>query len=101
MINFKFFCMKYKFFGSIIIMGLAGAMLATSCSKKIDDAYLNPNAAVVEPVETLLPSVISSFSAFYTANGTGYGLENDGILLGRYIQFWGSQTNAENYGQMG
>ena len=60
--------------------------------EKIDEAYANPNAAVVEPIETLLPSVISGFSAFYTANGSGYGLQNDGILLGRYIQFWGSQT---------
>jgi hypothetical protein len=75
--------------------------MTSSCSKKIDDAYLNPNAQVVEPIETILPSVIGGFSAFYSSAGTGYGLQNDGLLLGRYIQFWGTTTTAENYGQMG
>jgi len=94
--------MKYKFFHSIIILGLGSALLTmTSCRKLIDDAYTNPNAAVKEPIESILPSVIGGFSAFYSSAGTGYGLQNDGILLGRYIQYWGSQIVAENYGQMG
>src|SRR5882762_2828769 len=99
--KFKIFCMKYKFFNSIIVLGIGSALLMTSCSKQIDDAYVNPNAAVVQPIESILPGVIGGFSAFYSSAGTGFGLQNDGILLGRYVQFWGTQTNAENYGQMG
>src|SRR5882724_5660279 len=101
MFKLKIFCMKYKLFRSIVLLWLGYSVLAVSCSKKIDEAYLNPNAAVVEPIETILPSVIGGFSAFYSSAGTGYGLQNDGILLGRYIQYWGSTSNGENYGQMG
>ena len=72
-----------------------------SCKKKIDDAYLNPNAAVIEPIESILSGVIGSFTAFFSSAGTGYGVQADGILLGRYVQYWGTQTNGENYGQMG
>lgn len=93
--------MQNKITRSIIFIGIAGFMLTPSCTKKIDDAYLNPNAAVVEPIETILPGVIGSFTAFYSSAGTGYGVQADGILLGRYIQYWGSQTAAENYGEMG
>ena len=93
--------MKNKFFNSIILLGLAATVLTVSCTKKIDDAYLNPNAAVIEPIESILPSVIGSLSAFYSSAGTGYGLQNDGQLLGRYIQYWTTQTNQENYAEMG
>lgn len=93
--------MQNKFVKSVTVVVIVGIAMMVSCKKKIDEAYLNPNAAVVEPIETLLPGVIGSFTAFYSSNGTGYGVQNDGILLGRYIQFWGSQTNAENYGEMG
>lgn len=93
--------MKNKFFNLIFLFSIVGILMTSSCSKKIDDAYLNPNAQVVEPIETILPSVIGGFSAFYSSAGTGYGLQNDGLLLGRYIQFWGTTTTAENYGQMG
>jgi hypothetical protein len=100
--NFKFLVMNHKFFNNTIIALSAGVLLlVSSCTKKIDDAYINPNAATKEPVETLLAPVIDGFSAYYTANGSGYGLQNDGILLGRYIQYWGSQTAGENYGEMG
>jgi len=93
--------MKNKFFNSILLAGITSLLFMVSCSKKIDDAYLNPNAQVIEPIESILPSVIGGFSAFYSSAGTGYGLQNDGILLGRYIQYWGSQTAAELYGEMG
>jgi hypothetical protein len=72
-----------------------------SCKKKIEEAYLNPNAAVIQPIESLLSGVIGSFTAFFSSAGTGYGVQADGILLGRYIQYWGTQTSGENYGQMG
>ncbi len=93
--------MKNKFLKSIIVLGLIGTILMVSCKKRIDDAYQNPNAAVVEPIETILPSIIGSISAFYSAAGTGYGLQSDGILLGRYIQYWTTQTTQENYAEMG
>lgn len=93
--------MKNKFLKSIIFLGMTGVVLMVSCKKKIDEAYQNPNAQVVEPIETILPSVIGSISAFYSSAGTGYGLQNDGILLGRYVQFWTTQTAQENYAEMG
>lgn len=72
-----------------------------SCKKKIEDAYLNPNAPVVVPIETLLPGVIGGFTAFNSAAGTNYGVQADDVLLGRYIQYWGSTAANENYGSMG
>lgn len=94
--------MKCKLFNLIIILGLGSVVLMlSSCKKQIDNAYLNPNANVVEPVESILPSVIGSFSAFYSSAGTGYGLQNDGYLLGRYIQYWGYYQASENYSMMG
>ena len=83
------------FFAFIFITGLS------SCKKKIDDAYLNPNAPVIVPIETILPGVIGGFTAFNSAAGTNYGLQIDDVLLGRYIQYWGSTTAGENYGSMG
>ena len=93
--------MRYKLFNLIFILSAGVGLLISSCTKKIDDAYQNPNALVVEPVETLLAPVIDGFSYYYTANGSGFGLMNDGVLLGRYIQYWGSTTSGELYGQMG
>jgi hypothetical protein len=93
--------MKNKSFKLILLFGISSSILMISCQKKIDSAYLNPNASVVEPIESILPGVIGGFTAFYSANGNGFGVQNDGILLGRYIQYWGSQVNQENYGMMG
>ena len=92
--------MKNKMIKPIFFFGLLGIVLATSCKKKIEDAYPNPNSPVVVPIETILPGVIGGFTAFFSSNGTGYGVQADGILLGRYIQYWGTQTNGELYGQM-
>lgn len=76
-------------------------LLMASCNKKIDDAYLNPNAPLTVPIETILPGVIGGFTAFNSAAGTNFGVQADDVLLGRYIQYWGSTANGENYGQMG
>ncbi|MEO5944783.1 MAG: SusD/RagB family nutrient-binding outer membrane lipoprotein [Ferruginibacter sp.] len=86
-----------SFFG-VAVLGLVGL---SSCTKKINDAYQNPNAPVVVPIETILPGVIGGFTAFNSANGTNYGVQSDDILLGRYIQYWGSTAAGENYGEMG
>ncbi len=91
---------------------LATGVLVSSCSKKIDEAYPNPNALVRQPIEQILPSLIGSITGSSSAAGSAYGLAGDGLLIGRYIQFWGtysttsqpvSQTaaNASNYDQMG
>ncbi|MFZ1453482.1 MAG: SusD/RagB family nutrient-binding outer membrane lipoprotein [Ferruginibacter sp.] len=93
--------MKNKMIKPIFFLGMLSVVLATSCTKKVDDAYLNPNSPVIVPIETILPGVIGGFTAFFSSNGTGYGVQADGILLGRYIQYWGTQTNGELYGQMG
>jgi hypothetical protein len=93
--------MKNIIYKPLLFVGLLSILFTTSCSKQIDDAYKNPNAAVVEPIESILSGVIGSFTAFYSSAGTGYGVQADAILLGRYIQYWGTTTNGENYGQMG
>ncbi len=93
--------MQSKYFKSILFLGVLGSFCIASCKKKIDDAYLNPNAPVVVPIETILPGVIGSFTAFNSAAGTNYGVQIDDVLLGRYIQYWGSTTSGENYGTMG
>jgi len=93
--------MKHKIIKSLLFTGLLALAFMVSCSKKIDDAYLNPNAAVVEPIETILSGVIGGFTAYFSSAGTGYGVQADGILLGRYIQYWGHNTSGELYGIMG
>ena len=79
--------------GSLLVLG--------SCTKKIDDAYWNPNAQVKQPIETLLPNVIGNMVTAYTANGTGYGPQNDGIYIGRFIQNWTNVSTGNQYDQMG
>lgn len=91
---------------------LLGTFALGSCKKQIDDAYANPNAATVQPIELIFPSLIGSITGSSSAAGSAYGLCGDGLLIGRYIQFWGtysttsspvSQTaaNSSNYDQMG
>jgi hypothetical protein len=67
---------------------------ASSCSKKIDEAYANPNAAVKQPVELIFPSLIGSLVGSSSAAGSAYGTAGDGLLIGRYIQFWGSYISS-------
>ncbi|HXD79675.1 MAG TPA: SusD/RagB family nutrient-binding outer membrane lipoprotein [Puia sp.] len=93
--------MRYKLSHFVLLLSGGLILSMASCTKKIDEAYQNPNAQVVEPVETLLAPVIDGFAYFYTANGSGYGLMLDGTLLGRYIQYWGITTNGDLYGEMG
>lgn len=94
--------MTNKLFKSILFVGCCiTALFLSSCKKMIEDAYANPNAPVRVPVETLLPGIIGGFTAFNSNAGTNFGLQQDDVLLGRYIQYWGSTTNGENYGEMG
>jgi Starch-binding associating with outer membrane len=93
--------MQNNIFKPLLFLTILGILVSTSCKKKIEDAYLNPNAPVIVPVESILPGVIGGFTAFNSAAGTNYGLQIDDVLLGRYIQYWGSTANGENYGSMG
>jgi hypothetical protein len=76
-------------------------LLLESCSKKIDEAYPNPNANVVQPIELLMPNVIQNMAISNTANGTLYGPQNDGQYVGRYVQYWATNTANNQYDLMG
>jgi hypothetical protein len=89
---------SFKVFASLVlVLGLALA----SCSKQIDDAYQNPNANVVQPIETLLPSIIANFVGGSSAANSGNGTGGDAREIGRYIQYWANNTNTYQYDQMG
>ena len=96
----------------IFLSAATGLLLISSCSKKLDDAYQNPNSPIRVPVETILPSLIGTFVGSGSAAGSSYGLAGDGLLIGRYIQYWGTYStsfspvsttasNQSNYDQMG
>lgn len=78
----------------LIAAGLIGLITASSCSKKIDDAYLNPNALVKQPIEQIFPSLIGSLTGSSSNAGSAYGTCGDALLIGRYIQMWGSYVSS-------
>ena len=88
---------KILFFTALI----GSLVFAPSCSKKIDEVYSNPNANVRQPVETLLPNIIANMCISNTAQGSNYGPQNDGLYVGRYVQFWSTNTAFNQYDQMG
>lgn len=75
----------------------ATGILITSCTRKIDDAYANPNADVRVPVEQLLPNMIASMAT----NGAGHGPMNDIRFIGKYIQNFVFANSGGRYDQMG
>lgn len=85
---------------SIVSLAMAG-LLFSSCQKKLDEAFTNPNAGVRVPVESLLPGIISNMGGSSAAAGSAYGLQNDGMQVGRYIQFWATNTTGNAFDQMG
>jgi hypothetical protein len=87
-----------------ILFYLASVVLIfsfTSCEKKIDEAFANPNASVRVPIETILPGVIGNFIGSSAAAGSAYGTGNDGLYIGRYVQYWGTNGAGNQYDQMG
>lgn len=70
---------------------------SVSCSKKIDEAYLNPNADFRAPVESLLPQIISAMAANYA----GHGPMHDARYVGAYIQNWHFFGTNSNFDRMG
>ncbi len=91
--------MKNKIFISLIF--LSTLFVLNSCEKKIDEAFANPNALVKVPVETLLPGIIGNFVGSASAAGSAYGTANDGLYVGRYVQFWATNVVGNQYDQMG
>jgi hypothetical protein len=87
--------MKKIFFKTTLLFGVL-AIVAIGCTKKIDEAYANPNADVKVPVEQLLPGIISTMGA----NGAGHGPYNDYRYLGKYIQNWHFYLANDIYDQM-
>jgi hypothetical protein len=83
--------MKHITLGTFIV-----AIAISSCTKKIDEAYANPNADVRVPVEQLLPAIISSMAA----NGAGHGAYNDARFVGKYIQNWQFCNAGDMYDRM-
>lgn len=80
---------------------LLSASLLASCSKQIEEAYLNPNADTKKPIEELLPGLIDNMTNSYSAAGSNYGTTNDGLYLGKYIQFWAQSVAGNQYDRMG
>jgi len=72
-------------------------LVFTSCDKKIDEAYANPNAPVRVPIEKLLPPIIASMAC----NAAGQGPMNDYRFIGKYIQNWVFCNSGGQYDQMG
>lgn len=83
----------------ILLAGISS--IALSCNKKVDEAFLNPNATTRVPVETLLPGIIGNFIGSSSAQGSAYGVANDGLYVGRYVQFWATNTANNQYDRMG
>ncbi|HNR16293.1 MAG TPA: SusD/RagB family nutrient-binding outer membrane lipoprotein [Chitinophagaceae bacterium] len=83
------------------LLPVTAMLLLSSCSKKIDEAFLNPNATTRVPIETLLPGIIGNMVGSSSAQGSAYGTANDGLYVGRYIQFWATNTTLNQYDRMG
>jgi hypothetical protein len=73
------------------------SLIGISCSKKIGDAYQNPNADVKVPPEELLPQIISVMAGNYG----GHGPTNDLRYAGAYIQNFAFQNTLSNFDRMG
>lgn len=97
----KICIMKNNILYKLILPAAILALTFSSCTKKIDDAFANPNALTKQPIEELLPGVISNMAIQHSANGTLYGPQNDGLYFGRYVQFWATSSTGNQYDQMG
>jgi tetratricopeptide (TPR) repeat protein len=84
-----------------IFFTVIALFLLNACTKQINDAFQNPNALTKQPIELLLPNIVSAMATSYTANGTGYGTQYDAIYTGKYIQFWSAYTAGDAYDEMG
>ncbi len=88
---------SFKFLYLVVAVGV----LISSCEKKLDEAYQNPNALVRQPIEQILPSVYGSLVGSSSAAGSAYGLAGDALLIGRYVQMWGTYQVTAVGGNLG
>lgn len=84
-----------------LFIAVAGCVIYSSCAKKLDEAYQNPNASVRQPIENIFPSTLGSLVGSSSAAGSAYGLAGDALLIGRYIQYWGTYTVTAVGGNLG
>jgi hypothetical protein len=87
--------MKYNFKNLLALSALI--VMVASCSKKIDEAYKNPNYDVKVAPETLMPQIVASMAGNYG----GHGPMNDIRYIGAYVQnfaFSGTQSNFDRMG---
>ena len=87
--------MKYNFKNLLVLSALI--VLVASCSKKIDEAYKNPNYDVKVAPETLMPQIVASMAGNYG----GHGPMHDIRYIGAYVQnfaFAGTQSNFDRMG---
>ena len=76
---------------------LALFIIISSCSKKIDEAYLSPNSYTKVAPEELLPQIISSMGANYT----GHGPLNDARYVGAYVKNYAFYLAGSVFDKMG
>jgi len=91
---------KYSAMKKLIISFTAASLLIagiSSCSKKIDEAYANPNADVRVPVDKLLPGIISSMAG----NSAGHGPLNDIRFVAKFVQYFLFCNSGGEWDQMG
>ncbi|HEX8334885.1 MAG TPA: SusD/RagB family nutrient-binding outer membrane lipoprotein, partial [Segetibacter sp.] len=92
--------MKNKYLKSIFFLVIVSTFFLGACKKKIEEAYLNPNAQTIQPIESILPGVIGGFTWFASNAGTAFGVVTDGSFIGRYIQYFGIRDNGDSWGRM-
>ncbi len=93
--NTKYSAMKKVIIGisSVVLL----AVFVSSCTKKIDEAYANPNADVRVAVEKLLPGIVATMAG----NSAGHGPLNDIRFVGKFIQNFLFCNSAGEWDQMG
>ncbi|WP_407521592.1 SusD/RagB family nutrient-binding outer membrane lipoprotein [Lacibacter sp. MH-610] len=72
----------------IVLLALMMTGVFSACTKKIEEAYLNPNAPIRVPVEELLPQITSTM----TANYAGHGPLHDARVISLYTQYFATHT---------
>ena len=87
--------MKYNIKYLLVISALI--IMGVSCSKKIDEAYANPNYDVKVAPEGLLPQIVASMAGNYGAHGP----MNDIRYIGAYVQNFAYYTTLSNFDRMG
>ena len=87
--------MKYNLKHFLVISALV--VMGTACSKKIDQAYQNPNYDVKVAPESLLPQMVASMAANYG----GHGPMNDIRFIGAYTQNFVYHATLSNFDRMG